>query len=719
MLNLSPKITTAGLALVREAAKTPGVSVAITNVAIGSQSYVPIGNEVALKQEFGRFPVSGGASIDGTQVNLGFTITNTDQQNRSTSSQWVGEIGFYAGDTLFAVLSKLEPAFFYKSQDIDIPIVYTIDITALPLGSVTVNSTAAPGTLSALIANHEANADAHPGLLITIRNAIVSMFAAANGSSLLGFKQGGVGSVTRTMEAKAAESVSVKDYGALPGSPSSQHAAFINAINALTAAGGGRLVVNGGGDYLIGQSILPSLITSDIEIVFEAGARLVAASGLSTPVMDLRASNSAITGRILTIRNPRIDCSAGSTQAGVQGCSGISAQYFKSLVIENPSIYGGENPNTSTADSGITPICCNYVLIDGGDIRGFSDGGVYIGGDNTAGAVGDGVTATVRGVLIERCNNAVLAKRDLNHLRVTGCAINECNSGVVGAEITTPNYTNPVRRLEVEGNRFKKIVANIVRFRGPCKGSMRDNEVEDWGYRFDGTSPAGANAYAVVIQGSTGIDVADNDFRIIDWPQNDQRAVLLQNVTLNGQQYVQGGHLFSGNSYRNVGRVVVEEVGGAASAYLNEYYEGLSTAKFSGLNAESVVTFREQGKPGLWLRSAGFERQMGHPAIIDSATGLTLAEKDSGYTYTNVGAPAEAVFNLPPAAKGLTFDFICMDDFGVRLQPAAGDLIRVNASISPAGGAAKSIVVGSAIRLTAVDATYWVAQSLTGTWVWA
>ncbi len=171
MLNQNPKITAAGLALVTAAAATPGKSVAITEVAIGSQSYTPSGTETALKQEIARFPVSGGAVPSGSQVQIGFTITNTDPQNRSSSSQWVGEVGFYAGDTLFALLSKPEPAFFYKSQDINIPIVYALDVSALPAGSVTVNSTADPAALSSLISQHEANVAAHAGMLATQANA--------------------------------------------------------------------------------------------------------------------------------------------------------------------------------------------------------------------------------------------------------------------------------------------------------------------------------------------------------------------------------------------------------------------------------------------------------------------------------------------------------------------------------------------------------------------
>lgn len=181
MLNLSPKITAAGLALVRDAAATPGKSVAITAVAIGSQSYSPVGTESALKLEFARFPVSGGPLPNGTQVQLAFTITNTDPQNRSTSSQWVGEVGFYAGDTLFAILSKPEPAFFYKSQDIDIPIAYSLDVSALPAGSVTVNASSDAGALAALISGHELKANAHPDIVaaLTLETAKVAVVRQA------------------------------------------------------------------------------------------------------------------------------------------------------------------------------------------------------------------------------------------------------------------------------------------------------------------------------------------------------------------------------------------------------------------------------------------------------------------------------------------------------------------------------------------------------------
>ena len=188
MLNLNPKITAAGLSLFPKGVATPGASVAITAVAIGSQSYSPVGNETALKGEFARFPVNGGAQLGGTQVHIGFTITDTDRQNRSTSSQWIGEIGFYIGDTLFAVLSKPAPAFFYKSQGIDIPIAYTLDISALPAGSVTINTSASPSALSSMLAGHELKPNAHADLVAALAaaNARITTYQIGQAGGIVG-----------------------------------------------------------------------------------------------------------------------------------------------------------------------------------------------------------------------------------------------------------------------------------------------------------------------------------------------------------------------------------------------------------------------------------------------------------------------------------------------------------------------------------------------------
>lgn len=537
---------------------------------------------------------------------------------------------------------------------------------------------------------------------------------AGGAANLITFTQQGTNAVARNVAAKLNEIVSVGDF-----SGASAHNKFINALTYLDDNGGGTLLVNRGTIYTIEDTIL-KLLANNIEIIFEPGSHLVAATGLSVPVLDLRASESAITERIAILRNPRIDCSAGSTTAPGQGCTAISAQYFKQLIISNVSLYGGESRSNVNADSGITPIACDFVSVDGGRIRGFSDGGIYIGGDNTVGAVGDGITANIKNILFERCNNAVLAKRDLNHLRFASNYVNECGSGVIAAEITTPNYTNPGYRLDIVNNRFKKCLANIARFRGPSKGQFNGNIVEDWGFEPDGVSgPAGANGYALVIQGASGIEVKDNEFKIKDWTLNDQRAYLLDNVTLDSVLFTQGAHNFSNNSYRNLPRVHVESASGTASTYLNEYYEGITTSKFSGLHASSLVIFREYGNDRLQTRFNGVEVDFGTTAVRNTPAGATLVNNDAHQTITNSGATALAVFNLPSAAAGLEFEFCSIDSDGVQIKAAAGDVIRNAGSVSSSGGTATSTGVGTYITLKGLDSTNWVAKSSTGTWTLA
>lgn len=527
---------------------------------------------------------------------------------------------------------------------------------------------------------------------------------ASNGAGMVGYRG-------RSVRAKLDEVVSVLDF-----TGASHGARILNALTYLDGAGGGTLRINRGQTFLVEESIISPVLSGDIDIIFEPGSKLVAAPGLDVPVLHMRASTSAITDRILRIQNPVIDCSAGETVGATQSCTAISAQYFRSLVVDNPMLYGGEDPRNSNADSGITPICCDYVTVTGGRIRGFSDAGIYIGGDNTSGTVGDGVTATIRGVAIERCFQAVVAKRDQNHLRVVNNTIIECVSGVIAAEITTPSYTNPVRRLDVVGNRFFRLGSQAARFRGPTKGMFANNLVEDWGYEYDGTTPVSGSAYALVIQGSSGIDVKGNEFKRNLWASNDQRAVLLDNVTLNGTPYTQGKHYFANNSYRNIPRVYVEAAGGDASFYINEYFQNISTGIQSGLHADSVLIYQQDGSPRQWIYAGGMAQPVTRGALVARTTNLTLNASDSGGQYSNAGATGAVTITLPAASPGLTFTFRCMASQNLVVQAASGDVIRVGASQSTSGGTATANGAGQVLTLTAMDSTNWVADSSTGTW---
>jgi hypothetical protein len=83
---------------------------------------------------------------------------------------------------------------------------------------------------------------------------VATVYSASNGSSLIGYTQGATNSVSRTVQSKLQESVSVLDFGAVAdwnGSTGTNNStAFQNAINYLNSVGGGSLFIPKGNYYL-------------------------------------------------------------------------------------------------------------------------------------------------------------------------------------------------------------------------------------------------------------------------------------------------------------------------------------------------------------------------------------------------------------------------------------------------------------------------------------
>ena len=163
MVPLNPKITNAGLALFPNPT-APGFQVTLTHIAIGTAKYSPTGAESALAAEVARFPIIAGgiATVVPNQVQIGANITDTDPDGRSANDQWIGEIGFYAGPTLFAIWSRADKALFYKTSDFDIPVAYRLDVSRLPANSVTVTVDMAAASMASIIFQHENRTNPHP-----------------------------------------------------------------------------------------------------------------------------------------------------------------------------------------------------------------------------------------------------------------------------------------------------------------------------------------------------------------------------------------------------------------------------------------------------------------------------------------------------------------------------------------------------------------------------
>ncbi|MBX9901191.1 MAG: phage tail protein [Burkholderiaceae bacterium] len=153
---IQPIITLAGLAAAFNAQAT-GIAVQITHVGFGAGKYVPDSTLTALASEVKRVAVSGGSKTNDTQIQI-YSEVKAD----AGSPFWCGEIGFYAGNVLFAVYSRLNPPILYISDEIATTAAYSLLLSALPKNSVNVSVDASISAANALIGAHEGRQNPHP-----------------------------------------------------------------------------------------------------------------------------------------------------------------------------------------------------------------------------------------------------------------------------------------------------------------------------------------------------------------------------------------------------------------------------------------------------------------------------------------------------------------------------------------------------------------------------
>ncbi len=133
---LQPVITETGLAAIWRAGND-GVSARITHIALGEAAYTPHQGLVRLQAERARYPIADGKAVSSTQVHL------TALADGSTEF-WVREVGFYLADgTCLAIWSDPARPLAYKAAGVDLLLAYDLVLSALPPGSVTVQSTGA------------------------------------------------------------------------------------------------------------------------------------------------------------------------------------------------------------------------------------------------------------------------------------------------------------------------------------------------------------------------------------------------------------------------------------------------------------------------------------------------------------------------------------------------------------------------------------------------
>jgi hypothetical protein len=509
----------------------------------------------------------------------------------------------------------------------------------------------------------------------------------------------GTGAVTRTLPDKLEDVVSVSDYGTLQ-----------QALTYLNSNGGGTLWIPPG-DITVTSSVTLT-VAADITIVFAAGARVIAGAGLGTPVFNF--NDSVLQTHNVRFVSPKVDCSAGNSPngGGAQFCTGIAVTNLKSLVVTDAILYGGTDPDNNNADAGITTVNCIKVHISGGTIEGFNDAGIYPGGDNTD---GDGCICTVENVYFYRCKTAVAAKRDMDFMRFAYNEIVECRSGIQSNETGAPTNTLPPKRMDVIGNLFKKIEANVVRYSAQCSGRMTNNIIEDWGRTYDGVTDLGINGASTFIRGAREVEHENNTYRFRDWTPVSQRAIKHDNITLDGVLYTHGSLRSTGNSYIDVPTVYWSVTIGTPSVYLNEIFDNIGDIKTTNFNSESLITYNTVGSPRMYSLIGGLTYGVGAPFQTETAADLALTIEDSGGLFTQPNATGLVTFTLPPGQDGLEYTFTMVANQTIRIQ-TTGDIIRMTTGSTTNGGYIQTTTRWATIHLRSIDSTNWIAKSISGTW---
>ena len=93
-----------------------------------------------------------------------------------------------------------------------------------------------------------------------------------------------------------------------------------------------------------------------------------------------------------------------------------------------------------------------------------------------------------------------------------------------------------------------------------------------------------------------------------------------------------------------------------------------------------------------------------------------ITAQETRSIFTNEGTAALNYHTLPTAVAGLTYTFYVADIDGIRVVANTGDIIQINGIASSVAGYCESLVIGSSVTLTAINATDWVAISSLGTW---
>ena len=186
------------------------------------------------------------------------------------------------------------------------------------------------------------------------------------------------------------------------------------------------------------------------------------------------------------------------------------------------------------------------------------------------------------------------------------------------------------------------------------------------------------------------------------------------NPPLNGEDfYVEGGAQVGGTSRLN-GPVLLSNYLylGGQSIYLDEALSAsiLGTAGNIDVTVPATSTVDIVGGG---LTVDGYASYSIEPTIVTTNTNVAATAKRDAQILQNSGTLA-VTMTLPDAAAGLSYCFYNYDGDDVLIDVQTGDQIHVLTNAT--GDKISNTTAGNHICLLAIDGTYWIALSASGTW---
>jgi len=433
------------------------------------------------------------------------------------------------------------------------------------------------------------------------------------------------GTAARTHADRAADKVSVKDFGATGDGITDDGPAFKKALSS------NRHVLIPAGVYLIGTTVGASAL-SDLIIELLAGATVKQAPTLASKCLQFNnCTRVRLTG---SGRASLIDVSAAPNSQAGQANDAIYFSGGSNCEVDHLRLYAGASYVTAGGDSGVFG-ACDAVKIHHNIFEGFSDEGVYISG------LGNGDTTNGRGEVYSNtfinCANAGGTKRLYQSVSWHDNVIIGGQNGFFSGEADTSNLPG-VRNLFLN-NRFEGLTGTAI----TSRISQLDQISGNTGYNLQGNF--------ISLEGTSGALVKNNRLFIdpaVYVSPSTQYGVVVQARTFNGMTYNSSGNIVQDNTFSGVYTPMRElDANQTSNAFLNNVYAG-NTSTPSVLSARSYISDQQIRRlQGLATGFTGAEK-------VEAQASLKSTNGNTSNVYTiTIGNSRSTRVEVSAVANGL------------------------------------------------------------------